>query len=34
MRLLEGTEASLNFALVKDGEYVSSPCGGVEWDVR
>ena len=34
MRLLEGTVASLNFALVKDGEYVPSPCGGVEWDME
>ena len=34
MRLLEGTEASLNFARVVDGEYVPCPFGGFEWDMR
>ena len=34
MRLLEGTEASLNFALIKDGEYVPCPHGGFEWDMQ
>ena len=34
MRLLEGTEASLNFARVVDGKYVPSPNGGVEWDME
>tara|TARA_B110001450_G_scaffold256608_2_gene287735 strand:+ start:712 stop:2802 length:2091 start_codon:yes stop_codon:yes gene_type:complete len=34
MRLLEGTEASLNFALVVNGKYAPSPFGGVEWDMR
>ena len=34
MRLLSGTEASLNFALVKDGDYVVCPSGGVEWDLQ
>ena len=36
MQLLEGTEASLNFALKKDGEYVvcrNGKVGGVEWDM-
>lgn len=30
--LLEGTEASLNFAKIKEGVFVPSPHGGVEWD--
>ena len=33
MQLLSGTEASLNFALIKDGKYVPSPYGGFEWDM-
>ena len=33
MRLLAGTEASLNFAIVKDGKFVPSARGGVEWDM-
>ena len=31
-RLLEGTVASLNFAKVRDGEYIADPDGGVQWD--
>ena len=35
MRLLEGTEASLNFALMsRMANYVPCPYGGVEWDMQ
>jgi hypothetical protein len=34
MKLLEGTAASLAFALKQNGKYVPHPAGGVEWDMQ